>query len=60
VRREWRGAVYQVEVRNPDHVSTGVAAVTIDRQAHDPVAPIPVQPAGSQVHVEVTLGQSAG
>ncbi len=29
VRREWRGAVYRIEVRNPDHVSRGVRSVVL-------------------------------
>lgn len=56
VRREWRGAVYDIEVRNPDHVSKGVRSVTLDGVALDPSRPVPAQPAGSEVKVVVTLG----
>jgi len=56
VRREWRGAVYDIEVRNPDHVSKGVRSVTVDGVEHDPALPVPAQPAGSEVRVVVTLG----
>lgn len=56
VRREWRGAVYDIEVRNPDHVSKGVRSVTLDGVALDPARPVPAQPAGSEVKVVVTLG----
>lgn len=56
VRREWRGAVYEIEVRNPDHVSKGVRSVTLDGEDLDPTQPIPVQPEGSEVKVVVTLG----
>ncbi|MGC5165815.1 GH36-type glycosyl hydrolase domain-containing protein [Luteimicrobium sp. DT211] len=56
VRREWRGAVYEIEVRNPGHVSHGVASVTVDGAAHEPGTPIPPAPAGSSVSVVVTLG----
>jgi N,N'-diacetylchitobiose phosphorylase len=56
VRREWRGAVYNIEVRNPDHVSKGVVSVTLDGVALDAAAPIPVQPDGAEVAVVVTLG----
>ncbi|ROS76481.1 GH36-type glycosyl hydrolase domain-containing protein [Cellulomonas sp. PhB143] len=56
VRREWRGAVYEIEVRNPDHVSKGVRSVTVDGVGHDPARPVPVQPEGSVVQVVVTLG----
>ncbi|MDR0283679.1 MAG: hypothetical protein LBI33_02150 [Propionibacteriaceae bacterium] len=30
VTRQWRGATYQIEVVNPDHVSTGVAQAEVD------------------------------
>ncbi len=56
VRREWRGAVYLIEVVNPDHVSRGVAALTVDGVEVDPTAPIPARPAGAEVRVRVTLG----
>lgn len=56
VRREWRGAVYNIEVRNPDHVSRGVASLTMDSVPVAADAPIPVQPEGSEVRVVVTLG----
>jgi len=56
VRREWRGAVYLIEVTNPDHVSRGVAALTVDGVEFDPTAPIPARPAGAEVRVRVTLG----
>ncbi|WP_062076390.1 GH36-type glycosyl hydrolase domain-containing protein [Demequina globuliformis] len=56
VRREWRGAVYNIEVKNPSHVSKGVASVTVDGVDVDASAPIPVQQAGTEVSVVVTLG----
>lgn len=56
VRRQWRDAVYLIEVTNPEHVSKGVAALVVDGVALDPSAPIPAQPAGSEVRVQVTLG----
>ncbi|HWK91425.1 MAG TPA: N,N'-diacetylchitobiose phosphorylase [Luteimicrobium sp.] len=56
VRREWRDAVYEIEVRNPEHVSHGVASVTVDGVAHEPGTPIPPAPAGSTVSVVVALG----
>lgn len=56
VRRQWRGAVYLIEVRNPEHVSKGVATLTVDGVEVDPSAPIPAQPAGSEVRVVVALG----
>ncbi|WP_350227728.1 glycosyl hydrolase family 65 protein [Paraoerskovia sediminicola] len=56
VRREWRGAVYEIEVRNPDHVSKGVVSVTVDGVDHPADRPVPVQPEGAEVKVVVTLG----
>ncbi|PJI93756.1 GH36-type glycosyl hydrolase domain-containing protein [Luteimicrobium subarcticum] len=56
VRREWRDAVYEIEVRNPDHVSHGVASVTVDGVEHPVGEPVPAAPAGSTVSVVVTLG----
>ena len=57
-RREWRDAVYNIEVRNPDHVSHGIASIFVDGVEMDPDLPTPVAPAGSEVSVVVTLGQS--
>jgi N,N'-diacetylchitobiose phosphorylase len=56
VRRRWRGATYLITVRNPDHVSRGVASVSVDGVPGDPSAPIPAQRPGAEVRVEVTLG----
>ena len=63
VTRQWRGATYQVEVSNPDHVSAGVASVELDGVPLDPVTD-PVRgrtvarvPAGAGVHrLVVRLG----
>ena len=38
VTRVWRGAVYQITVQNPEHVSKGVRSITVDGQ---PVERIP-------------------
>jgi len=38
VTRQWRGATYNIEVTNPDHVSCGVAAVTVDGHSVAPQA----------------------
>ncbi|GAA3799441.1 GH36-type glycosyl hydrolase domain-containing protein [Cellulomonas soli] len=56
MRREWRGTVYDIEVRNPDRVSHGVRTLVVDGVDQDPAAPVTARPAGSQVHVVVTLG----
>ena len=57
VRREWRGATYLIEVRNPERVSKGVRSITVDGVEWDPARPIPARPAGSEVQVVVTLGR---
>ena len=56
VRRQWRGATYLIEVRNPDRVCKGVASVLVDGVPHPVDAPIPPAAAGAEVRVEVTLG----
>ncbi len=38
VTRQWRGGTYEIEVRNPGHLVTGVAAVSVDGV---PLAPVP-------------------
>ncbi len=57
VRRQWRGATYLIEVRNPERVSKGVRSITVDGVEWDPALPIPARPAGSEVQVVVTLGR---
>jgi N,N'-diacetylchitobiose phosphorylase len=54
VKRQWRGAIYNIAVRNPDGVQKGVKSVTLNGK---PVAmPIPPQRAGSVNEVAVTMG----
>ena len=55
VHRKYRGADYDITVRNPNAVQKGVASVTVDG------APItgnvlPIAPKGAKVTVEVTMG----
>jgi N,N'-diacetylchitobiose phosphorylase len=67
VRRQWRGATYDIAVLNPGHCSAGVAACTFDGQAMTPVfdpmtgrqvvlLPPPTTPAHHRV--VVTLGEA--
>lgn len=35
VKRTFRGAVYQIEVENPQHVSSGIRSVEVDGQPHE-------------------------
>ena len=57
VRREWRGAVYEIEVRNPDHVQHGVASMTVDGvELPEGATTVPAAAPGTTVRVVVTLG----
>ena len=56
VTRRFRGATYEIEVKNPDHVSKGVANITVngkDMPSGDNI--IPLQPEGSVAKVTVTM-----
>ena len=53
--RRYRGALYEIEVRNPDGVEKGVRSVTVDGRSIEGSI-LPVQPAGSVVSVVVTMG----
>lgn len=55
VQRRFRGAIYDIHVRNPRHVSRGVTSLTLNG---NPVEGnhLPVCPAGTVNQVEVTLG----
>jgi len=55
VRRVFRGATYEITVRNPDGVCKGVREVTVDgaQQADNLIAPAPT---GATMRVEATLG----
>jgi N,N'-diacetylchitobiose phosphorylase len=54
VTRQWRGATYQIRVKNPAGVQKGVRAIRLNGK---PAAnPIPQQPAGSFNQVIVEMG----
>ena len=55
MRRAFRGAVYEIEVKNPDHVSKGVRQITVDGS---PVQGriVPIMTAGKTYRVEVIMG----
>ncbi|OJX98227.1 N,N'-diacetylchitobiose phosphorylase [Salana multivorans] len=55
MRREWRGAVYDIAVTNVGS-GHGVRSVLLDGVEHPADEPIPAAPAGSAVRVEVTVG----
>lgn len=52
-QRKFRGATYQIEVKNPDHVQSGVQSITVDGVN---VSCIPVFEKGSEHSVVVTMG----
>ena len=54
VRREWRGATYNIKVDNPAHVSKGVKSIALNGKAIE--GTIPPQPAGSVNTVTVVMG----
>jgi cellobiose phosphorylase len=56
IRRRIRGAIYEVEIRNPDLAGRGVREVRLDGR---PVRGnlVPFQPAGGTYRVEVVLGR---
>ena len=51
--RQWRGAEYQIQVENPNHVSKGVKELYLDNQA---VSFVPVQEEGSTHIIRVVMG----
>lgn len=55
VSRKFRGADYEIEVKNPSHVNRGIVRLTLNGVAVEGTS-IPVQPVGSVNVVEVTLG----
>ena len=55
VHRKYRGADYDITVKNPNAVQKGVASVTVDGK---PITGnvLPIAPKGAKVTVEVTMG----
>lgn len=53
VTREWRGAVYEIQVRNLDHVMKGVKTISVNGEVVDKVSS---RPEGSINKVVVTMG----
>lgn len=56
VTRAFRGAVYQIEVKNPDHLCKGVKSVKVDGQEIRGNI-VPVFGEGETHRVEVTMGE---
>ena len=54
VSRQWRGATYRIEVRNPGHIEKGVRSVQLNGQTIS--GRIPIQPQGSENELIVVMG----
>jgi N,N'-diacetylchitobiose phosphorylase len=54
VTRKWRGATYQIVVKNPSGIEKGVKCITLNGKTVNGV--VPVQPEGSVNTVEVVMG----
>ncbi|MEX0321342.1 MAG: glycosyl transferase [Puniceicoccaceae bacterium] len=55
VTREFRGAIYEIEVTNPDAICKGVSSISLNgEQLEDQT--VPMQEAGSRNKVTVTMG----
>ena len=57
VHRQWRGATYNVRVKNPDGVQKGVKSLELNGKIVS--GPVPQQKAGSVNKVEVVMGKAA-
>ncbi len=55
IRRKFRGAVYNIEVENPERINKGVRSVTIDGQAHSSNL-LPAFADGKTYHITVIMG----
>lgn len=59
VTRRFRGAVYEIEVENPQHVSRGIRTVTVDGSPHTS-ALLPVYSDGKTHAVKIVMGAAPG
>lgn len=55
VKRKWRGAVYNIKVKNPDSVEKGVKSISLNGNLIEKC--IPIQEAGSENEVDVIMGK---
>ncbi len=53
--RKFRGAIYNITVKNPSHISKGIKDVTVNGKSCDGNI-LPVFPEGSEVNVQVVMG----
>ncbi len=62
MQRKFRGATYQLEIRNPDHVSKGVKEIIVNGEKISPATPaggsnkIPLLEKGKNHKVEIIMG----
>lgn len=54
VTRRWRGAIYHIQINNPDHVMKNVCSVLLNGQPT--LQPIPIQKPGSFNEIRVIMG----
>jgi N,N'-diacetylchitobiose phosphorylase len=54
VVRQWRGATFNITVKNPDGAQKGILSITLDGKTVK--CPIPPQPVGSINEIVVTMG----
>lgn len=59
VTRRFRGAVYEIVVENPQHVSRGISSVTVDGQPHTD-ALLPVFADGKTHTITIVMGTPPG
>ncbi|HOS84215.1 MAG TPA: glycosyl transferase [Bacteroidales bacterium] len=55
MKRVFRGATYQIEIKNPNHISKGVAQLIVNGTKIDGTI-VPIQPQGSVNTIEVIMG----
>lgn len=56
VKRRWRGASYNISVKNPKHVNKGVVSIAVDGKALPAGAKVPAFGDGKPHTVEVVMG----
>jgi len=54
VVRKWRGAVYNIKVKNPNNIEKGIGTISLNGKTID--GPIPIQKEGTTNIVEVIMG----
>jgi cellobiose phosphorylase len=59
VTRSFRGAMYRIVVKNPDHVQKGIRSIIVDGKEYESVI-LPVFKPGSEHQVEIVMGKPLG